>query len=52
MGEEQTPVEERVFGEGSYLRPSFVQPYECEKVLIEGVSIKNAPFWMVHPVFL
>lgn len=51
MGEEQTPVEERVFGEGSYLRPSFVQPYECEKVLIEGVSIKNAPFWMVHPVF-
>lgn len=51
MGQEQTEVNERVFGEGSYLRPSFVQPYECENVLIEGVSIKNAPFWMVHPVF-
>lgn len=51
MGEEQIPVEDRVFGEGSFLRPSFVQPYECERVLIEGVTIKNAPFWMVHPVF-
>lgn len=51
MGDEQTPVEERIFGEGSYLRPSFVQPYECENVLLEGVTIKNAPFWMVHPVF-
>lgn len=51
MGQEQVPVEERVFGDGSYLRPSFVQPYECTNVLIEGVTIKDAPFWMVHPVF-
>lgn len=51
MGQEQIPVEERVFGDGSYLRPSFVQPYECKNVLIEGVTIKDAPFWMVHPVF-
>lgn len=51
MGQEQVRVEERVFGQGSYLRPSFVQPYECKNVLIEGVTIKDAPFWMVHPVF-
>lgn len=51
MGQDQVPVEERVFGEGSYLRPSFVQPYECKNVLLEGVTIKDAPFWMVHPVF-
>lgn len=51
MGEDQTPLEDRVFGEGSYLRPSFVQPYECTNVLLKGVTIKNAPFWMVHPVF-
>lgn len=51
MGEEQTPVEDRVFGEGSYLRPSFLQPYECNKVLVQDITIKNAPFWMVHPVF-
>lgn len=51
MGQEQVPVEERVFGEGAYLRPSFLQPYECSNVLIEGVTIKDSPFWMVHPVF-
>jgi len=51
MGEEQVPIEERVFGDGSYLRPSFLQPYECKNVLIENVTIKNSPFWMVHPVF-
>lgn len=50
MGEDGTDVESRVFGEGHYLRPSFVQPYECENVLIEGITVNNAPFWMVHPV--
>ena len=47
---DNTPVEERVFGEGHLLRPSFVQPYRCENVLIEGVTILRAPFWVVHPV--
>lgn len=44
------PVEERVFGEGDYLRPSFIQPYRCENVLIEGVRIINSPMWEIHPV--
>src|SRR5688572_18319285 len=35
MAEAKTPVEKRVFGEGSYLRPPFIQPYRCENVLIE-----------------
>lgn len=51
MGEDGTDVEERQFGLGHYLRPSFVQPYECSNVLIEGVTITNAPFWMVQPTF-
>lgn len=51
MGQEQTPVEERVFGEGSYLRPAFAEPFECTNVLLENITIKDAPFWMVHPVF-
>ncbi len=50
MGEEGTPIEERQFGDGHFLRPSFVQPYGCKNVLIEDVTINNAPFWMVHPV--
>lgn len=50
MGEAGTPVNERVFGDGSYLRPGFFEPTRCRNVLIEGVTIRNAPFWEVHPV--
>ncbi len=44
------PVAQRVYGEGSFLRPSFVQPYRCQNVLVEGVTIVNSPMWEVHPV--
>ncbi|GAA0569921.1 glycoside hydrolase family 28 protein [Rhizomicrobium electricum] len=50
MGDANTPVAERLFGEGSYLRPNFFEPYRCKNVLIEGVTLRNAPFWEVHPV--
>ncbi len=50
MGEKNTPVSERKFGEGSYLRPNFIQPYRCQNVLIEGVTILNSPMWEIHPV--
>lgn len=50
MAEEGVAVEARVFGEGSRLRPPFVEPYRCRNVLIEGVTITNAPFWAIHPV--
>ena len=43
MVEKGTPVAERKFGEGSYLRPMFVQPYRCANVLIEDVTITNSP---------
>ncbi|MEQ1604099.1 MAG: glycoside hydrolase family 28 protein [Pyrinomonadaceae bacterium] len=44
------PLTERVFGEGHYLRPQFIQPYKCKNVLIEGVKIVDSPMWEVHPV--
>ena len=50
MAEDRVPVEKRVFGDGSYLRPSFVQPYDCENVLIEGIKLRGSPFWQIHPV--
>lgn len=50
MAENGVPVSERVFGEGDYLRPSFVEPYKCRNVLIEGVTIRNSPMWVLHPV--
>ena len=50
MMEKGVPVSERVFGDGHYLRPNFVQPYRCKNVLIEGVTIVNSPMWEIHPV--
>ncbi|HJQ37488.1 MAG TPA: glycoside hydrolase family 28 protein [Thermoanaerobaculia bacterium] len=49
MGQDGVPVAERVFGQGHFLRPSFIEPYRCRNVLIEGLTILNAPFWVTHP---
>jgi polygalacturonase len=49
MAQAGVPVAERIFGPGHYLRPTFVEPYRCKNVLIEGVTIKNSPFWVIHP---
>lgn len=50
MVEQGTPVSERIFGEGYQFRPTFFESFECENVLIEGVTFKNAPFWVMHPI--
>ncbi|MEO8367994.1 MAG: glycoside hydrolase family 28 protein [Candidatus Solibacter sp.] len=50
MVEKGTPVADRKFGEGGYLRPMFVQPYRCTNVLIEDVTITNSPMYEMHPV--
>ena len=42
---------QRMFGDGpSRLRVNFIQPYRCQNVLIEGVTIVNSPMWEVNPV--
>lgn len=50
MMDKNVPLAERIFGEGHYLRPQFIQPYKCKNVLIEGVKIVDSPMWEVHPV--
>jgi polygalacturonase len=50
MAEKGIAPANRVFGDGSYLRPSFIQPYRCRNVLIEGVRIVKSPMWEIHPV--
>jgi polygalacturonase len=50
QAEDGVPVAERVYGGGHYLRPQFIQPYRCRNVLIEGVTVRNAPMWVIHPV--
>lgn len=50
MAEEGVPVSDRTFGEGSFLRLNFIQPYRCKNILIEGIKIINSPMWEIHPV--
>ncbi|MDE3164754.1 MAG: glycoside hydrolase family 28 protein [Acidobacteriota bacterium] len=50
MAEKGVPVEQRVFGEGGYLRPMFIQPYRCSNILIADVTITNSPMYEMHPV--
>jgi len=50
MAENNIPVSERIFGEGHYLRPNFVEFFECKNILIQNITIINAPFWVLHPI--
>jgi unsaturated rhamnogalacturonyl hydrolase len=50
MVEDGVSIADRKFGEGDYLRPSFIQPYLCGRVLVEGVRIRRSPMWEIHPV--
>ncbi len=50
LGERGTPVVERIFGQGDFLRPNFFQPYKCRNVLVQGVTFKDSPMWFLHPV--
>jgi len=50
MAEENIPPEERIFGDGYFLRPSFIQPYKCRNILIEGITLKDSPMWFINPV--
>lgn len=44
------PVEQRVYGEGDYLRPNLFAPHSCRNVLVEGVTVRNSPMWHLNPV--
>jgi polygalacturonase len=51
MGKRGVPVDERVFGKGSNLRPQLFHAYECENILLHGVTFTGSPFWTLHPAF-
>ncbi|KUJ63578.1 glycoside hydrolase [Flavobacteriaceae bacterium CRH] len=50
MAEKGVPVAERVFGDGRYLRPNFIEFFECNTVLVKDVTVINSPFWILHPI--
>ncbi len=50
LNHKQTDPKTRVFGEGSFLRPNFFQPYNCKNILLSGIKMINSPMWNVNPV--
>lgn len=50
MNVDGVPAAQRVFGPGHYLRPNFVQPIRCERLLLEGITLRNSPMWQLNPV--
>lgn len=51
MAEDGVPVEERRFGAGRYLRPAMFAPYDCQNILVQGVTFQDSPFWTMQPTF-
>ncbi len=51
MGDREIPVNERVMGEGHFIRPNFVEPVRCKNVLIEGIRVVDSPMWELHPLY-
>ncbi len=50
MNIEGIPVEQRVFGNGHFLRPNSIQLIRCRRILLQGVTILNSPMWQLNPV--
>ncbi|MGR5285567.1 glycoside hydrolase family 28 protein [Vibrio maritimus] len=42
------PLWERKYEEADLLRPAFIMLYDSENILLEGVDIIDAPFWVNH----
>lgn len=51
LGAGLVPVNERIFGDDDFLRPSFIQFINCKRILVEGLTLTNSPFWILHPVY-
>lgn len=50
-GETSTPIYQRIMTPDDALRPQFINFYSCQQVLIEGITLLNSPFWVIHPLF-
>jgi polygalacturonase len=48
MNHNITPLKDRRFGEGYFLRPQMIQFFNCKNILIENIKIENSPFWCLH----
>jgi len=51
MGIDGTPVEQRQFGQGHFLRPPLIQFFNAKRILLQDYTSKNSPFWVNHLVY-
>jgi polygalacturonase len=52
LGETTDDPKQRVFGTPeSALRPCMFEPINCQRVLLDGVTFINSPFWILHPLY-
>lgn len=51
MCDRNVPVSERRFGMGTGMRMQLVNIVNSENILIEGVTMIDSPFWVMHPLF-
>lgn len=50
MEENNVPWQERIMTIEDRLRPAFIEPQKSKNILLEGFTIHNAPFWLIHPL--
>ena len=50
QAEDGVSFDERKYGKGQGLRPQLVNFVRSERILIQGVSLLNSPFWVIHPL--
>ncbi len=46
-----TPIDRRIMRPEDGLRPQLINLFRCNTALIEGVTLKDSPFWVIHPLF-
>jgi polygalacturonase len=49
MADVGVPVSQRVFGDGHHLPPPMIQPFASDRVLLQGVTVINSPYWHLNP---
>lgn len=48
--DDNVPLAKRIEGNGNYLRPQLVNMYQCDGIIISGVTLLRSPFWVIHPL--
>lgn len=52
MEQHQVSVEERRMGIIDALRPQLINFWQCKRVKIQDLTLRNSPFWVIHPCFV